>query len=99
MSTNDFSTYKFLFRNSLLSSYRPYVFHHENYVFLYSGRGDQSKGGRGAHGFGNEGQEALEAQKDPASANPDVEGQEEIAAEPVVEAEPEPGEQSSDLRE
>lgn len=56
-----------------------------------SGRGDQSKGGRGAHGFGNEGQEALEAQKDPASANPVVEGQEEVAPEPVVEAEPEPG--------
>ena len=38
----------------------------------------------------------LHSQKDPASANPDVEGQEEIAAEPVVEAEPEPGKSSHD---
>ena len=61
---------------------------------MISGRGEQSKGGRGAHGFGNEGQEALEAEKDPASAAPATEeaaAGEEVPAEPVVEAEPEPG--------
>lgn len=59
----------------------------------YSGRGEQSKGGRGAHGFGNVDQEALEAEKDPASAAPATEegAEAEAPAEPVVEAEPEPG--------
>jgi hypothetical protein len=64
---------------------------------LISGRGEQSKGGRGAHSFGNPEQEAHEAEKDPASAAPDSEivggwgeGAAEVAAEPVVEAEPEP---------
>ena len=58
-----------------------------------SGRGEQSKGGRGAHGFGNVDQEALEAEKDPASAAPATEegAEAEAPAEPVVEAEPEPG--------
>jgi hypothetical protein len=40
---------------------------------LISGRGEQSKGGRGAHSFGNPEQEAHEAEKDPASAAPDSE--------------------------
>lgn len=59
----------------------------------YSGRGEQSKGGRGAHGFGNVDQEALEAEKDPSSAAPATEdgAEAEATAEPVVEAEPEPG--------
>jgi hypothetical protein len=58
-----------------------------------SGRGEQSKGGRGAHGFGNVDQEALEAEKDPTSAAPATEegAEAEAAAEPIVEAEPEPG--------
>ena len=91
-----FRVFCFLLIHTSFSQSRSLVSYHQNYVIPYSGRGDQSKGGRGAHGFGNEGQEALEAQKDPASANPDVEGQEEIAAEPVVEAEPEPGKSSHD---
>jgi len=65
-----------------------------------TGRGrEQQKGGRGAHAFGNEAQEAQDAEKDPASAEPAVDGEDGAAAEdgepaaasePVVEAEPEP---------
>lgn len=60
-----------------------------------TGRGREvSKGGRGAFGAGNAAQDALEAEKDPLSAEVPVEGLdgEEAAAdaEPVVVAEPEP---------
>jgi plasminogen activator inhibitor 1 RNA-binding protein len=60
-------------------------------VRIYSSR-EQSKGGRGAHAFGNEEQEAQQAEKDPASAEAPVEEGEDAAAEsePIVEAEPEP---------
>ena len=82
---------------STIMIYFTPTMHLSSYIYpshLISGRGEQSKGGRGAHGFGNEGQEALEAEKDPASAAPATEeaaAGEEVPAEPVVEAEPEPG--------
>ena len=57
--------------------------------------GSQSKGGRGAHGFGSAGQEAQDAEKDPNSAEVPVEGVDgeegdpAASSEPIVEAEPE----------
>lgn len=69
-----------------------------------TGRGRElSKGGRGAHGFGNVNQDALEAEKDPHALDGDAEAVEKTegdatadaeasweSAEPTVEAEPEP---------
>jgi hypothetical protein len=76
------------FSERLLTSLLCFEHLHDN-----SGPG-QSKGGRGAHAFGSEGQEAQDAEKDPASAEPATdavdEGEDAAPAEPVVEAEPEP---------
>lgn len=55
---------------------RPKRHEHDRRPAGGRGRGEQSRGGRGAFGFGNPAQEAQEAEKDPAAADAVVESPE-----------------------
>eukprot|EP01037_Dinobryon_pediforme_P018748 gene18748-19052_t len=58
-----------------ISTFLQFIFN-----LLLQGRGEQHRGGRGPYGFGNVKQDALEAEKDPATAEPEIEAVDEAAA-------------------